>query len=450
MTIFRRRMGLCLLILAVSLFLVVPSAFASDTTTDEATLIFNGQVFEADLYLEGGLSYISTESLNKIPGVNEEQEGYLALREYFETRDGIVDWDGDKWEISVSWREKAGEWTADDLTIHSSSLLLEKNTYKMKGDLAMKMSVTGLDLGDIPEMQEIPEMTYKLEGVFQQDPLAMYMKQTVALPVEVTDLAEAEEELSDEEIALLTGGDLTTEIVWLDDSIYQKTFLSDQWIVQDLSELDIMNELTNMMNSAPQQTLELMREFGIINVFGDDVTFDGQDYYTVQSYVDSKTFQKMLDEMLGDFDFAELMAESMQLSVPDEAIDETDQDMAEEIAEVFNQIMSSMEVEYYIDSYVNKETLLTDRMQLDMNLNFSIDLSQMDIDDAPEGTMGLDMGMTGELYLYDYGTELELPDVSNAITQAEFIEQLMKAAEEMEALEALENNEVVPDADAIE
>ncbi len=436
MITFSKRMGLCLLVAAISLFLMVPSAFAGD----QASLIFNGQEFEADLYLEGGLSYISTESLNRIPGINEEQDGYLPLREYFETKDGVVGWDGDKWEISVSWREQSGDWNADELLAHSSSLLLEQNTYKMSGDLTMKMTASGLDLGDIPEMSEIPEMTYNLEGVFQQNPMAMYMKQTVKLPVEMMDLTEAGGELSEEEAALLTDGDMTTEIVWLDNSIYQKTFLSDQWIVQDLSELDVMSELTTMINSAPQQTLELMRKFGIINVFGDDVTIDGVEYYTVTSYVDSKTFQKMLDEMLGDFDFAELMAESMRLTVPDGAVDEPDGDMAEEIAKAFNQIMSSMEIEYYVDNYINKETLLTDRMGIQMDLSFSIDLSEMGIDEAPEGTMGLDMKMAGEMHLHDYGTELELPDVSNAITQAEFMEELMKT---------FENNKPVPDEDDI-
>jgi hypothetical protein len=40
---------------------------------------------------------------------------------------------------------------------------------------------------------------------------------------------------------------------------------------------------------------------------------------------------------------------------------------------------------------------------------------------TPEGTASVVMSMNGYFDLYDFGTELQLPDVSNAIT----LEQLM-------------------------
>ena len=38
--------------------------------------------------------------------------------------------------------------------------------------------------------------------------------------------------------------------------------------------------------------------------------------------------------------------------------------------------------------------------------------------------------LTGDYQYYDYGTKLELPDLSNAISQEEYIQQLMEQAEE--------------------
>lgn len=37
----------------------------------------------------------------------------------------------------------------------------------------------------------------------------------------------------------------------------------------------MMGKLTNMLQTTPQQSLDMMREFGIVYVYGDDVVIDG-------------------------------------------------------------------------------------------------------------------------------------------------------------------------------
>ena len=39
--------------------------------------------------------------------------------------------------------------------------------------------------------------------------------------------------------------------------------------------------------------------------------------------------------------------------------------------------------------------------------------------------------------MYDYGVELELPDLSDAISQEEYMQQIMEMMEEVEEAEAL-------------
>ena len=90
----------------------------------------------------------------------------------------------------------------------------------------------------------IPETSTYLEAVYQQEPLAMYMLQTVKLPLEDMDLTE-------EELALIGQNAMTTEMVWKDNAIYQKMPPFEQWIVQDLAELGMMDQLTNLMQVTP-------------------------------------------------------------------------------------------------------------------------------------------------------------------------------------------------------
>jgi len=398
-----KKVGMPLLMgLLITLLLV--SAVVAD---EQVSLIFNGQEYQADVYLEEGISYVSVESLTKIPGLEVEQEGYVPLRKFFENKEGNVDWNNTEKHVIVSWRQKKDEWSADKLMIESTRVLQELNTYKMKGNATMEMIISGPDAGEMPEM---PEMTTTMEGEFQQDPLAMYIKQTVELPVPNT-------ELSEEESALFQQGPIVTEMVWTDNAIYQKMPLSDQWIVQDLSNMDMMGKLTEMLQTTPQQSLEMMREFGIVYVFGEDVVIDGKEYYTVKNYVDSATFKKVFE----DFNISGLLADTQGLTEEnEEAMPESTKGMQQ----IIEQLLATMQLDYYVDSYINKETLLTEGMLFDMKMKYGLDETM-----NPEGPVNFEMKMTGEFELNEFGSEIQLPDVSDSITQEEYLEQMMNEME---------------------
>ncbi len=246
----------------------------------------------------------------------------------------------------------------------------------------------------------------------------MYMLQTVKLPLEDMDLTE-------EEMALIGQNAMTTEMVWKDNAIYQKMPPFEQWIAQDLEELGMMDQLTNMMQVTPQQSLEMMNEYGIINVFGEDKVIDGEEYYVVKTYIDSEMFKKVLDEMLGEFDLMELIT-STQALLQEEDVD-MEQVMAE-AQEMIKQMLANMELNYYIDSLIHKESLLTEHMTIDLDMKFELDEKMV-----PEGPISMAMNMVGDFKLFDFGEEIQLPDVSDAITQQEFLQQLqdMMGAEEV-------------------
>jgi hypothetical protein len=97
-------------------------------------LIFNGQEFKADITLENGVTYIPAAALTRIPGLEIGDDPIVPIRELFESQGGVVSWDNHKRQVIVSWREKRGDYTADELVIKYTELLKEANTYKMKGN----------------------------------------------------------------------------------------------------------------------------------------------------------------------------------------------------------------------------------------------------------------------------------------------------------------------------
>ena len=72
---------------------------------------------------------------------------------------------------------KQDEWTVNDLLLQSTIKMQELNTYKMQGEAVMNMVIDGANAEGDPA---IPETSTYLEAVYQQEPLAMYMLQTVA------------------------------------------------------------------------------------------------------------------------------------------------------------------------------------------------------------------------------------------------------------------------------
>ncbi len=418
MKINLKQAGKLFLIGLLAIFLLAPTAVANDQGVG---FVFNGEELKVDIYVENGVSYISAVSLNELLDIEVDGEGYVALRNFFEAKGADVDWNAASKQVIVSWIEdgkiigeevEEKEITADELMIKTTELLQEHNTYKMDGSATMKMAFAGPGMEGIPEMLE---MVTFMEAVYQQNPLAMYIKQTVEMPLDGL-------ELSEEELALIDTG-MSSEMVWVDNAIYQKTPMTDQWIVQDLSELGMMENLTNMLNITPQQSMEMMKEFGVTNEFGEDVVIEGQEYYTIKNHMDNDNFAKIIDEMLNEFDFMGLFA----ANIPE--LDLTEEEMAEAMAEmqkILDYVMANIELDVYTDTLINKETLLTEYMYIDLAIKLELDETVI-----PEGPISLEMEMEGEFKLYDFGVEIQLPDVSNAITQQEYFEQLIEMMEEM-------------------
>lgn len=415
------------LVVLLIMLLAAPTAFAAE----QVKFIFNGREYKADITLKDGVSYISAKDLARIPGLEVGDEPEVPIRQLFESQGGKVSWDNDNWQVIVSWREKAGDFTADELVIKSSELLKEANSYKMQGNLAFEFEVEGNEIiKEILGMSGLG-MDMAMEGVFQNEPMAMYLKQTVKMPLE--DLGLSPEELE----AAGLGEDMVTEMVWHENKIYQKNPMMDQWIYQDLAGMEEIFDINNLMQITPQQSIDMMNKAGVINVFGEDVERDGKEYYTIKNYIDAESFKSLMEEVLGKMDFASFMAAFAGQFGEEE-------DIAPQFEQVFDIMLNTMTIDYCVDTLIDKETLLSDFMTFDLEMKIDVkqvleamaEMMEIEEDEEapiPEGLI-IKIKMKGDFELSDYGTELELPDLSNAISQEEYIQQLMEEMAETEEL----------------
>ena len=124
-----RKIGIKFLTVLLIMLFAATTAFAADPVK----LIFNGKEYKADITIEDGVSYIPAAALKRIPGLEVGDDPIVPIRQLFESQGGVVSWDNDNRQVIVSWREKAGEFTADELVMKNSALLKEGNSYKMEG-----------------------------------------------------------------------------------------------------------------------------------------------------------------------------------------------------------------------------------------------------------------------------------------------------------------------------
>lgn len=400
--LLKQSVAICL-VTAFLLVLATPVALANDNLA----VSFNSHEFNAQVYLENGVTYISTESLGKIPGIQvDEGADYIPLRQFFENIGAQVSWDGNNRAISISYNETNDQWNAKELMLKSNEALYDFNTHKMSGNTKVQISISGLE----EEIPQLPSMDTIIEANIQYDPLKMYIKQIVDMPLE-------EMGISKEEAAEIFGDDakMVTEMVWADNGIYQKMPMQEQWIVQDMAALGGMENFTQLMQTSPQQSMEMLAKYDVFYVFGDDIQLNGNEYYTLKTKVDTETMQQIIKDMFEELELTELLTAGMNVPESDELQAELDQAM-----DIINKVLESLETEYTCTMLINKDTLTTDHMDLDMKLSITIDESIV-----PEGPITIDINIAGDFVLYDYGTDFQLPDLSNSISQQEYFEQVM-------------------------
>lgn len=400
---------------------------AQPVTASEVKITLNGQPATfVNTYLERGITRISLNSFAKLSGVQIDiltantlnvsknnikltlslnkteallngntislpaapvksaEEIFVPLRTLCNIFGYDLKWDSATETIELIINESKDGMTPQELLVKSNQASQEINTYSMDGDFTIDVEVNGAN----DKQVTMNGLKTNMLGQIQNQPFQAYLIQTIELP----------------SLPGLENSQMITETYMTEGKIYVK--VPDQaWTVQDMAIPPELWQQQQNIQSNLLDTLVQGNTLGGILSFSDDVTTDGEEYYVLNSVMNMDNFREAYEQIL------QLVMGSMP--GPSE--------VPEEFQQIIEQILEGAKIDYFSTSLINKQTFLCDLTKFDMNLDFSIDPSQLknsetteEITEVPE-TIQIKMKMKGELSIKDVGEPFIAPDVKDAV-----------------------------------
>jgi hypothetical protein len=259
------------------------------------------------------------------------------------------------------------------------------NTYAMEGLFKIDMDVRadGEAVGEAPQ-----NMTSKLTGQIQNEPFSVYMKQTIDSNIVDPETGEKIPEM-------------VMETFMNQEKMYMKLPEQEDWLVQDLPFSPEFWKQQQDIQSDPLKAAELMKEMGIFLNYGNDVTVNDTDYYVVNATLDMDKFKE---------GYQQILQQVMQGMSQDPA-SESPEDMQKQLMEVFENAL----IDYSYSVLINKETLISDIIYFDAQLQLTMEIPRDEEPDVSEPQeFKMNMKMKGDFTITDLGGPFKAPVVSNA------------------------------------
>jgi hypothetical protein len=278
---------------------------------------------------------------------------YIPLRAVASAFGFEVDWNAETLAVILNRNETRDGMNPSDLLVKATAASQAYNTYSMSGafDMFMKLMADGQILEETPI-----QMGLTLEGQIQENPMKLYVVETILANEAAQILEMAIEMYMDEEkmYMKMPGEDWTA---------LEQPFSAEFWQGQQSIQSD------------PLEYVEQMKEMGIILNFGNDRVVDGKNYYVVNASFD---VEKFMENFQGMF-------QQIVQSVPvDPATDAT----AEEAQQELQKLLANSRMDFSYTVCINKETLISDIVELDMKMELVMDIPEVVESEAVENETG--------------------------------------------------------------
>lgn len=293
-----------------------------------------------------------------------------------------VGWDGEQRLVTLSRSETRGGMTASDLLAKSAAASQAYNTYTMEGLFNIAMDITA----DGKTVEQAPKnMTSKLNGQIQNNPLQAYIKQTIATGVEEMP-------------------EMVVEMYMNQEKMYMKTPGQD-WIVLAMPFSPEFWKQQQDIQSDPLKAAALMKEMGILLNFGNDVTVNNKNYYVVNATMDMNKFKQ---------GYQKILQQAMQ-GMPQGKASGSPADIQNQMQQLFEKA----KMDYSYSVLINKETLISDIVNFDASLEFAMENPEpVKADEEQSGDMPkelkTDIKIKGDITITGLGGPFNAPDVSTA------------------------------------
>lgn len=368
---------------------VVARTLGADVTVDNNQVIINenGNLLKMTI----GDCNATYNGENKVmPRAAEIVNGEVIVPVRFiaEIFGAEINWQGENQTVMVQYQEKRNGLTADEMLNKASEALLKYNTYKMKVNLDMSSQVQS----EGEETQKI-DMKGNMDAAYQQEPLLMYIKQEMSA-------SDGQDEEKTEQI--------TSESLINTDGLYI-TIPDQGWVKFEIPGMDIAALMEQSGSQNVLDSIQKMKDAGVVMSFGNDKVKDGNNYWIINVTMGPKAFQ--------DY-FQSLMKE---LPILDS--DTADTDVQTDLQKSINDTLKNMQLDMVYSIWVDKDTLLTQFMDLDAKMNMSMEAP----DENQQLTkVNMTMNETAAYEIYDFGTKFTVPDVSGAISMDEYMQKQLQ------------------------
>lgn len=301
-----------------------------------------------------------------------------------------VQWDDKQWQVSLTRTETRDGMTPEELLAKSTQACQKFNTYAMEGTMEFDMNLASGG----PDKENMPmKLTSQIYSQYQNEPFGVYMKQTI--------------KPGNNE---LMPGDMVMETYMTPEKMYMK-LPQQEWMVQDMPFPAEFWKQQQDIQSDPIKAVAQMKEFGLLVNFGNDTTVNGQDYYVINATMD---MEKLMQG------YQKIMNQVVQ-SLPAE---EKETGSAEEMQAFMQKMLEKMVLDCYYTTYINKETLISDLVKFNINMELAMELpagakTAGENENPAMQNINMSMKSRGEFLIKDCGMPFTAPDVSKAKASAE-------------------------------
>lgn len=352
------------------------------TTANDFTITENGMTM---ILVPGSKEAMLGDQPISLPAepVKNDSGVLIPLRAVSSAFGFEIGWDAEKRLVTLTREETRDGLNVSDLLAKSTVASQTYNTYSMEGQINMNMDLST----DGKTVEQAPtNMTTKLTGQIQNDPLQIYMNQIVEVPGAGD---------TDQETAV--------EMYMTQEKMYMK-MPGQGWMASSMPFSPEFWKQQQDIQSDPLKAAALMKEMGVLLNFGNDTVVDGTDYYVVNATMDMNKFKQSYEKMIqqavqGMPQGASVNSEEMQL--------------------MMQKLLQNAQLDYSYSILINKKTLISDIIKFDGHMIMTMDNPQAgQTEDEPVGDepdeVKIDMTFKGDMYISDLGGEFIAPDVSAA------------------------------------
>ena len=321
----------------------------------------------------------------------------VPMRFIYEKFGATVNWQGENQTITVNYAEKRQGMSVEEMLAKSSEAMAKFNAYKMK--IGMNMQTKAVESANPGKVQNM-DMSSQMIMATQQKPVLMYGKTSVKVAAPAGTAEET--------------GLVESEMLMNENGMYM-TLPGQGWVKFNIPGMDMKSLLAQSGNQDPLNSLQQMKDFGVVMSYADDQEKNGKSYWIINVTMGAESLNKVLGDVMK--------------KLPVTANDADSKDASAAMGNMMNELFKNMQADIVYNVWIDQSNYQLAFMDLEADMKLKIQPPESD-KSSTSGSITMDMKEKASYEIYDLGIPFTVPDVSQAIDMQEYMEKQMQATKQ--------------------